>query len=79
MMGFLEQRGLLVSKELGEQARESANSMHLLTKKMHWLAQKTLKDTVSMKIITLVTLFFLPGTFISVRTQSFSCLSCAVC
>jgi hypothetical protein len=34
---------------------------------MHQIAQKTKQETVSMRIITLVTLFFLPGTFISVR------------
>lgn len=33
---------------------------------MHILTQKTTQETVSMRIITLVTLFFLPGTFISV-------------
>jgi len=33
---------------------------------MHILAVKTKQETVSMRVITLVTLFFLPGTFISV-------------
>jgi hypothetical protein len=33
---------------------------------MHQLAEKTKREAVSMRIITLVTLFFLPGTFISV-------------
>jgi hypothetical protein len=40
--------------------------MELMTKDMHILALKTKSETVSMRIITLVTLFFLPGTFISV-------------
>jgi hypothetical protein len=40
--------------------------MEVMTKDMHILAQKTTQETVSMRIITLVTLFFLPGTFISV-------------
>jgi len=37
-----------------------------MTVQMHKLAQKTQMETVSMRIITLVTLFFLPGTFIAV-------------
>jgi hypothetical protein len=38
---------------------------------MHQIAQKTKQETESMRIITLVTLFFLPGTFISVRPSIF--------
>jgi hypothetical protein len=67
MLGFLEQSALLASKELSKREQQSAESIHILTKEMHWTARKTLDDTVSMKIITIVTLFFLPGTFISVR------------
>ena len=37
-----------------------------MTEEMRELAVKTKQETVSMRIITLVTLFFLPGTFISV-------------
>ena len=37
-----------------------------MTTDMSEIARKTKTETVSMKIITLVTLFFLPGTFISV-------------
>ena len=40
--------------------------METMTKEMHEIAQKTKIETVSMKIITVVTLLFLPGTFISV-------------
>jgi len=40
--------------------------MEHMTTEMKDIAQKTQTETVSMKIITLVTLFFLPGTFISV-------------
>ena len=40
--------------------------MQNMTKEMHTIAQRTKQETISMKIITLVTLFFLPGTFISV-------------
>jgi hypothetical protein len=40
--------------------------MEDMTKDMSQLALQTKEETVSMKIITLVTLFYLPGTFISV-------------
>jgi hypothetical protein len=51
-------------------AQESTENMEVMTKDMHILAQKTTQETVSMRIITLVTLFFLPGTFISVSLLS---------
>lgn len=44
----------------------STRSMHTMTEDMNDIARKTKVETVSMKVITLVTLFFLPGTFISV-------------
>ena len=37
-----------------------------MTHEMKHVARQTKTETVSMKIITVVTLFFLPGTFISV-------------
>ena len=40
--------------------------MYTMTEDMNDIARKTKIETVSMKVITLVTLFFLPGTFISV-------------
>ena len=54
------------SKHLAEKARESAHEMHVITREMNEIAKKTEQETVSMRIITLVTLFFLPGTFVSV-------------
>lgn len=48
-------------------AQVSAERMEKVNGSMHEIAKKTQQETVSMKIITLVTLFFLPGTFISVR------------
>lgn len=41
--------------------------MERLTDSMHEIAKKTKHETVSMKIVTLVTMFFLPGTFVAVR------------
>lgn len=40
--------------------------MEEMTARMQDVANRTEKETVSMRIITLVTMFFLPGTFISV-------------
>ena len=46
----------------------STKNMMSMTEDMNDIARKTKIETVSMKVITVVTLFFLPGTFISVRT-----------
>jgi len=40
-----------------------------ITKDMQDIAQKTKQETVSMRIITLVTLLYLPSTFISVSLK----------
>jgi Mg2+ and Co2+ transporter CorA len=58
------------SKMLAERAQQSAAKMEVMTERMHDIAIKTKQETVSMRIITLVTLFFLPGTFISVSWHS---------
>jgi Mg2+ and Co2+ transporter CorA len=58
------------SKMLAERAQQSAAKMEVMTERMHDIAIKTKQETVSMRIITLVTLFFLPGTFISVSRHS---------
>ena len=48
--------------------------MEKVTDEMSKIARKTKTETVSMKIITLVTLFFLPGTFIAVSGLLLICL-----
>lgn len=48
------------------QTQVSADQMNRLTEEMHHGALKTRQEAVSMRVITLVTLFFLPGTFIAV-------------
>lgn len=50
----------------------STKSMVTMTEDMNDIARKTKIETVSMKVITLVTLFFLPGTFISVGNNFLS-------
>jgi len=63
---MLEYRNMMASKQFGLQAQESAFKMEIMTESMHNIAKRTGKETVSMKVITVVTLFFLPGTFIAV-------------
>ncbi|KAL1635092.1 hypothetical protein SLS56_001844 [Neofusicoccum ribis] len=65
LFGILEYRNMEASRMFAEKAQLSANSMESMTRDMHQIAVKTKQETVSMRIITLVTLFFLPGTFIS--------------
>ncbi|MCJ1391816.1 hypothetical protein MMC18_004683 [Xylographa bjoerkii] len=52
----------------------STRSMFTMTEDMNDIARKTKIETTSMKVITLVTLFFLPGTFISVGRTFLSTL-----
>lgn len=47
---------------------QSSLEMEAMTKSMKKVAEKTAIQTSSMHIITLVTLFFLPATFVAVRT-----------
>ena len=49
-----------------EKAQVSAYNMEKMTSHMQRIAEKTEQETVSMRIVTYLTLFFLPGTFVSV-------------
>jgi hypothetical protein len=69
MFGILHYNTMEASKDLSKKAQVTAESTISLNNDMAWVAFKTLDDTVSMKIITVVTLFFLPGTFISVSVS----------
>lgn len=53
------------NQRLALEAQESAEKMTQMTEEMRVSARKTENETVSMKVITLVTLAFLPGTFVS--------------
>jgi hypothetical protein len=64
--GILEKQAIENTKVLTMEAQISAERMEVMVKSMQELAKKTKDETGSMKVITLVTLFFLPGTFISV-------------
>ena len=64
--GILQYRSVQAAKLLAEKAQQSAENMEDMTRDMQYIAKKTKVETVSMRIITIVTMFFLPGTFISV-------------
>jgi tetratricopeptide (TPR) repeat protein len=51
-------------------AQEITDDMHRLNKEMRDMAEQTSKDAVSMKIITLVAMIYLPITFIAVSTYT---------
>jgi Mg2+ and Co2+ transporter CorA len=65
MFAILHYWAMETTKELSTQSQITAENTVALTDDMALVAEKTLDGTVSMKIITVVTLFFLPGTFIS--------------
>lgn len=65
LYAIFEYQNALVNQELSNRAQESQRQMEDMTRHMSTLTEKTQQETVSMRIITLVTLFFLPGTFIS--------------
>ncbi|KAK3645603.1 hypothetical protein LTR56_009043 [Elasticomyces elasticus] len=65
LQGILQYRSMQANARLAEKAQESTENMEYMTRDMHAIAQKTKTETVHMRIITIVTMFFLPGTFIS--------------
>ncbi|KAL3425127.1 hypothetical protein PVAG01_04408 [Phlyctema vagabunda] len=65
LSGLLNRRDIEANKELSVKSQYYAKKMEEMAEAMHLLAVKTKQETVSMRVITLVTLFFLPGTFIS--------------
>lgn len=62
LYGILEYRNVEASKELAGKAQYSADHMEYMTQQMK-------QEAIFMRIITLVTLFFLPGTFVSVSNE----------
>lgn len=75
LFGLLDHKNVLTNQHTSVRAQESAEKMEKLTVHMKEIALKTEEETVSMRIVTYVTLAFLPGTFVSVsaRTQATLC------
>ncbi|KAF2687075.1 hypothetical protein K458DRAFT_333138 [Lentithecium fluviatile CBS 122367] len=63
--GILQYRGVKANEAFARRAQVSAARMEMMTEAMHDIAKKTEQETVSMRVITSVTLFFLPATFIA--------------
>ena len=61
------------SKMLASHSNASSLNMESMTVEMSDMARKTKTETVSMKVITLVTLSFLPATFSSVSRNPKIC------
>ena len=70
MKGIIDYQSMEASKWLAIKAQESSNKMEDMTRRMERIAEQTQKETVSMKVITVITLIFLPGTFVSVSSPS---------
>ena len=68
MMPNMQQLYGILNTLNAEANQESTSNMQRVTAEMHDIAIKTKQETISMRIITFVTLCFLPGTFISVST-----------
>lgn len=66
---LLQYKSGRVSEFFAGSAKTSSDRMELMTQKMHGIAIRTEQETVSMHVITIFTLIFLPGTFIAVWTK----------
>ena len=65
LYSLVEYQNMEANTALAEQAQVSASRMEEMTKDMQNLTRKAALETVLMRVITLVTLFFLPATFVS--------------
>lgn len=64
---MLQYKSEKTSEFFAKSAMSSSDRMEEMTNKMHKIAVRTEQETVSMHVITIFTLIFLPGTFIAVR------------
>ncbi|KAK3203067.1 hypothetical protein GRF29_112g123521 [Pseudopithomyces chartarum] len=63
--GILEYKSIQANEYFAKKSQQSADNMEIMTRKMRVTAEKTERETVSMRVITSVTLFFLPATFLA--------------
>ncbi|RYP87656.1 hypothetical protein DL770_004735 [Monosporascus sp. CRB-9-2] len=63
----LQYKSARTSEYFAHSAEVSSGRMEQWTVKMHRIAVKTEQETISMHVITIFTLIFLPGTFLAVR------------
>ncbi|OAG07883.1 uncharacterized protein CC84DRAFT_1140220 [Paraphaeosphaeria sporulosa] len=62
---ILQHMSTKANDSFAKKAHDSARFMEAMTIEMHSIAKKTERETVSMRAITSVTLFFLPATFLA--------------
>ncbi|KAI2466238.1 hypothetical protein F4781DRAFT_424218 [Annulohypoxylon bovei var. microspora] len=67
---LLQYKSGKVSDYFASSAKISSDRMEQITQKMHGIAIRTEQETVSMHVITIFTLIFLPGTFIATLFSS---------
>ncbi|KAH9872122.1 hypothetical protein J1614_006384 [Plenodomus biglobosus] len=65
LLNILQYRSMRASELLTKRAQVSADNMEHMTTAMCDVAYKTEQETIAMRAITFVTLFFLPATFIA--------------
>lgn len=66
VLSLMDYQNRITSIELAREAQQTAATTQKLTEDMRSMAQKTEVETIFMRIVTAVTMFFLPGTFVSV-------------
>ena len=67
LYGILDLQNTQSNNMLATQSQKYNQEIENMTRKMEAIAQQTKEETISMKVITLVALWFLPGTLIAVR------------
>jgi Mg2+ and Co2+ transporter CorA len=73
LFGILDFYNAAANRDSANKASMSNKSMISLTLEMKSLTHKTKQETVMMRVITFVTMIFLPGTFISVSNDGGQC------
>ncbi len=65
LYGIVEYQAMQANHRFADEAKHSAIRMERMTKQMQEMTIRTTLETVLMRIITVVTVFFLPATFVS--------------
>jgi hypothetical protein len=65
LLSKIEQSQMLTNQEWSEKAHISTRKMEVMTISMEAIAKKTERETILIRIITVVTLLFLPATYVS--------------
>lgn len=66
----MQYRSMQASGFFAKEAQNSTRNMEKMTQNMQTVANRTQQEAISMRVITLVTLFFLPATSIAVSSPS---------